>query len=158
MLAIENKPIRDAALAIPGIEKVALQTDLAHARTVQQIYEKAGVSRQQVSDVIKALVGKGLLNKMREKQGVVYWRNEPMTDEQLAAYYASKQQRRSPGRPKGIPNKAKTDITAEHSQPRVATGLAAALLNTIIPEILVNENSITILHAKCKITVEFNHG
>jgi hypothetical protein len=155
MHALENKPIRDAALAIAGIEKVMLQTDLAHARTVQQIYEKAGVSRQQVSDVAKYLVAKKLVNKMREKQGVVYWRNEPMSDEQLATYYAGKQHRTA-GRPKGVPNKPKTDITAEHSQPRVSAPVVVH--NANVPEIIVNDNSITINHAKCKITVEFNNG
>jgi hypothetical protein len=155
MHALENKPIRDAALAIAGIEKVMLQTDLAHARTVQQIYEKAGVSRQQVSDVAKYLVAKKLVNKMREKQGVVYWRNEPMTDEQLAAYYAGKQHRTA-GRPKGVSNKPKVEITAEHSQPRVSAPVVVH--NANVPEIIVNDNSITINHAKCKITVEFNHG
>jgi predicted transcriptional regulator len=148
----ENKPIRDAILGVHHVHKFCLtKLTLSTALTVQQIYEKCGAlvtGKQQVLDSVKTLAQKGLVKKLRESRGVVYYRDVPMSEEEFLEWA---------NRPKGKRGGYHPRKTKPVKDPLLElTKINRSMPATSIPEITVTDTAIVILHARCKITVEFN--
>lgn len=123
---------KDSALAYAEVLKYLRSQKPGDAKTIDQIWlDLSHISfmrnTQQVIDAIKSYYAKGWLGRMREGRAFVYWAKSSVPS---AEPYALKA----------------LSLLEPAPAPAPATNK---------PEIIVNDNSIVINHAKCKITIEF---
>jgi len=134
---------KDSALAYAEVLKYLRSQKPGDAKTIDQIWlDLSHISfmrnTQQVADAVKSYYAKGWLGRMREGRAFVYWAKSSV--------------------PESKTSDAKTIdqiwamIDRAELPPAPAPAPAPA---TNKPEIIVNDNSIVINHAKCKITIEF---
>jgi hypothetical protein len=154
---LENKPIHDRAVEYQRIgEFMRMHTSPEKPWYIEDVYAKLKdevKGKQQVYDAIRSFGAKGWVGKIADGQRKLFWWKP-------GAIMTTVVGKRGPNK-----NKKHSDVTitrpfatTPQPAPREAT---VALVGRAIegrPEIIVNDNSITINHAKCKITVEFNNA